>query len=74
MHCPNCNVDLEGGLIFDTFMAKYNDEAKALEVAANYGATRTEGRWNKVMGISCPHRDRIVEWQCPDCHHRWPRT
>lgn len=74
MHCPNCNVDLEGGLIFDTFMGKYNDEAKALEVAANYGATKTEGRWSRDIGIYNMNYDRIVAHQCPDCGHEWPRT
>ena len=42
MHCPNCKVDLEGGLIFDYFAKLYSKE-KALDIAAMYGATETEG-------------------------------
>ena len=41
------------------------------EVAANYGATRSEGRFGRVMGES--RNDRVVAWHCPDCKHSWPR-
>ena len=74
MICPSCKSDLEGGLIFDTFMEKYGDRKKALEIADDYGATETTGRWGRQIGISCRDRDRIVEWLCPDCGHRWDRT
>lgn len=74
MICPNCNANLEGDLIFDTFLEKYGDEAKALEVAAMYGATKTEGRWGREIGIYDREEDAVIAWQCPDCKHQWGRT
>lgn len=74
MNCPNCKANLEGGLIFDTFLEMYGDETKALEVAAMYGATKTEGRWGREIGIYDREKDRTVAWQCPECNHQWGRA
>ena len=63
MHCPNCKVDLEGGLIFDYFAKLYSKE-KALDIAAMYGATETEGRWGRQIGIETPEYDGISYWRC----------
>lgn len=71
MICPNCKTDLQGGLIYDTFLDMYNDEDKALEIAAMYGATKTEGRWGRETGIYDPAKDRTVAHICPDCGHQW---
>lgn len=73
MICPNCNANLEGGLIYETFLEKYGDEQKALETAECYGATKTEGRWGREIGIYDMYKDRTVAWRCPDCNHEWPR-
>ena len=74
MKCPVCNSNLEGGLIFDTFMEQYNDEAKALEAAEMYGATKTEGRWRREIGIEIlGGYDGISYWRCPDCNAEWDR-
>ena len=73
MICPNCNANLEGDLIFEDFLELYGDEQKALETAAMYGATKTEGRWGREIGIYDIVRDRVAEWQCPDCGHVWLR-
>ena len=73
MICPNCNVNLEGDLIYETFLAKYGDETKALEAAAMYGATKTEGRWGREMAIYDMEKDCTVAYQCPDCNHQWER-
>lgn len=48
-------------------------EARADKYAAAYGATRTSGQWGRQIGVSCVTRDRIVEWQCPDCNKTWDR-
>jgi hypothetical protein len=48
-------------------------EARADEVASNYGATRTKGRWGRLIGIYDDVKDRTVAWRCPDCNHEWPR-
>lgn len=73
MICPNCKSNLEGELIYETFLNKYVDEAKALETAAMYGATKTEGRWGREIAIYDMDRDRTVAHQCPDCNHQWGR-
>lgn len=73
MICPNCKSDLQGDLIYDTFFEKYGDEARALEVAAMFGATKTEGRWGREIGIYDMDEDRVVAHSCPDCGHQWPR-
>lgn len=73
MICPNCNANLEGDLIFDTFLEKYGDEQKALETAEMYGATRNEGRWGREIAIYDREKDRTVAYVCPDCDHQWGR-
>lgn len=85
--CLNCNTDLNGGNIWEYFYQEYmkpennhrikglsSEEAKkeADKTAAAYGATRTEGKWGREIGIE-KDRDRIEEWECPDCKHRWSR-
>lgn len=51
------------------------DDAERLadESASHYGATRDSGQWGRQIGVSCMTRDRIVEWQCPDCKRTWDR-
>ena len=73
MICPRCKSNLEGGLIYDTFIEKYGDEQKALESAKMYGATKTEGRWGREIGVYDSIRDMTVAWRCPDCGHQWDR-
>lgn len=73
MICPNCNANLEGGLIYETFFEKHGDEHKALEIAEMYGATKTEGHWGREIGIYDLYKDRTVAYECPDCKHRWKR-
>lgn len=72
-NCPNCNVSLKGGLIWDTFFKQYEDEAEADRIAEMYGATRTTGHWGRKIGLYCMDRDRTVAWKCPDCDHEWGR-
>lgn len=50
----------------------YEAEERADSVAGMYGASRTKGRWGRAVGIEYD-RDRVEEWQCPDCNHRWAR-
>jgi len=73
-YCPNCNLDLDGGLIYETFLEKYQDEKKALEAASSYGATKTTGKWGKRIGIYDMEEDRTTNWKCPECGHVWGRT
>jgi hypothetical protein len=29
--------------------------------------------YQRPIAIIDRDRDRIIAWECPDCHHRWPR-
>lgn len=86
--CPHCGADLNGGFIWVHFYKELQrtgyyhgasplsaEEAaiKADEIAANYGATRTEGKWGREIGIYDTERDRTVSWECPDCNGEWSR-
>ena len=71
MICPKCKTDLSGGLIYETFLKKYEDEQKALKTAAMYGATKTTGRWGREIGVYDVERDRVARWRCPDCGHEF---
>ncbi len=59
-YCPNCNLDLDGGLIWDFFYKEYGTAAKADETAAMYGATRTTGHWGLATGMYDMELDRTV--------------
>jgi hypothetical protein len=48
-------------------------ELRADSVAANYGATRTSGRWGRAIALYDLDLDRTVSFRCPDCDHEWPR-
>lgn len=72
-YCPNCKMNLDGDLIWDTFMERYGDEAKADETAAQYGATRNKGRWGKAISLYSLDEDRTVARKCPECDHQWER-
>jgi hypothetical protein len=71
--CPNCSADLNGGLIWQTLMDKYQNAAKADQAAEMYGATRTKGRWRRQIALYSWERDRTVAYICPDCDHEWER-
>lgn len=72
-NCPHCGANLQGDLVYQTFLDKYKDPVKAKEVAAMYGATETEGRWGKAIGIYDNDLDRTVAYRCPECEKEWPR-
>ncbi len=73
-YCPNCGMDFDGGLIWDTGMEMYGNEEKADEYAKLYGATRTTGRWGKNIGIYSLEKDRTIGFKCPECKHEWGRS
>ncbi len=72
-NCPHCDVDLDGGSIWQTFFEKYGSEAEADRIAEMYGATRESGQWGRAIAIYSMETDRTVAWKCPDCNHEWPR-
>ena len=73
-YCPNCGINFDGGLIWDTGMEIHNSEEKADEYAEMYGATRTTGRWGKNIGIYSMEEDRTVGFKCPECKHEYDRS
>jgi hypothetical protein len=70
-YCPNCNADLDGGLIWEFFYKDTGVAALADERAEMYGATRTTGKWGRATGMYDMEQDRTVGWTCPDCNHYW---
>ena len=73
-YCPNCGMDFDGGLIWDTGMEIYGNEEKADEYSKLYGATRTTGRWGKNIGIYSVEEDRTIGFKCPECEHEYGRS
>ena len=73
MICPSCNTNLEGELIYETFLKRYKDKEKALKTAEMYGATETTGRWGHEISIYDIALDRTVRWRCPHCGNEWDR-
>lgn len=73
MICPHCKANLEGDLIYDTFMEEYNDEDKALQTASMYGATKTAGHWGRQIALYSLEEDRTYGYKCPDCGETWKR-
>lgn len=72
-YCPNCNVDLDGGSIWQYFFEKTGSEAEADKSAEAYGANRTQGQWDRAIGLYDMDLDRTVACKCPDCGHQWGR-
>lgn len=71
--CPSCEANLVGGSIWELFFQQTHSEEEADRIAAMYGATRTEGRWGRAIGLYDMERDRTVAWRCPDCGYEWGR-
>lgn len=72
INCPHCGANLQGDLIYQTFLDMYKDPIKAKEIAALYGATETEGHWDKAIGIYDIYLDHTVAYLCPECEKEWP--
>jgi hypothetical protein len=72
--CPACGTSWEGGLVWDHFFEETKSEEEATRIAEMYGATRTEGRWGRQVGLYDMMKDRTVGYQCPDCGHVEGRT
>lgn len=69
--CPNCGVSFDGDLIWQTFKDQGKSDEEADEIAYMYGATRTEGRWGKQLGIYSVEKDRTMAYKCYDCNYLW---
>lgn len=56
--CPQCGGDWRDGEIPEDKRETYGEAT----------------HFSKLIGIYDSHRDRTVEWMCPYCRHRWPRS
>lgn len=69
--CQHCNMNLDGGDIYEHFLLKYNDKAKALAAANSYGWSETNKiHFNKSIIVQ-PDRDPQYTI-CPFCKNREP--
>ena len=56
-HCPHCAASLVGEEIPPEYRETFGGET----------------RGSRLIARVDPVRDRVVEWECPDCHARWAR-
>lgn len=55
--CPHCGADLIGEEIPEKQRQMFGGHT----------------HFNRLIGQYDPDRDRVVQWECPDCHQRWAR-
>lgn len=71
-NCPKCNVNLDGEDIYLELLKEYKDEKKALECAELYGWSEANPlTFSRCLGIYCTEEEMVIEWECPDCEHKW---
>lgn len=72
--CVHCNFDLNGEMIYDYFLEKYDGDWKsALATASMYGATKTTGRFGKEIYVKFYNTDgEKLEpyFMCPECKEK----
>ncbi len=56
-NCPECGADLQGDPIPETHREHFGNAA----------------HFNRLLARTDPETMRTVEFECPDCHARWPR-
>ena len=72
-HCRHCGEDLDGGDIYEVYLAQTGDPKKALAWAKQSGWSETDKRHFKKSVIVQPEgREQWVE--CPKCKGKWPFT
>ena len=69
--CQYCNMNLDGGDIYQHFLLKYSDKTKALASAKSYGWSETNKmHFNKSI---CIQPDRDPQYTiCPFCKNKDP--
>jgi hypothetical protein len=68
--CKHCETNLDGDLIFQTFLDQGNTEKEALATAKMYSGWEQRGlanRWGREIGHYDYVPDRTVYYKCPDC-------
>lgn len=73
-HCPKCNAGFETDDIYQHYLHEGKTPEEAKELAGFFGWTEEKPvRFSRAVSIYCWRQDRTVEWECPDCKHRWDR-
>lgn len=63
-------MDEEGNYIKERRLLTPHEAAVvADEIAENYGANRSKGRWGRAIGLI--ENDRCGHYACPDCNAIW---
>lgn len=68
--CKQCNYDLNGDYIYDTFLEQYGNPVDALATASMYGAREGYGRWSKAIYMKeyTSEGRKLPAWfKCPNC-------
>jgi len=68
--CKNCGCDLNGCRVYDHFLERYGDEAKAEEVADMYGCRKGWGRFGKEIYLKVydeEYNKLPSKFICPEC-------
>jgi DNA-directed RNA polymerase subunit RPC12/RpoP len=65
-NCQHCGSNLDDGDIFEYFLLKYNDHAKALQTAKLYGwSENNKKHFNRATIVQSETEEQYTE--CPDC-------
>lgn len=78
--CPECNANWCGEDIFDVLRpqdwCKDKSDTELLEHIKTFYAPPY--KFSRIIGVELPysdpdHYDGVSYWECPDCHHKFPR-
>ena len=69
--CQHCGINLDAGDIFEHFMLKYRNHAKALKAAKEYGWSETNKiHFDKSVIVQPDNEPQYVI--CPHCKNQSP--
>ena len=72
-HCRHCGEDLDGGDIYEVYLAQTGDPKKALAWAKQHGWSETNRLHFRKSVIVQPEKEQ--QWvECPKCKGKWPFT
>ena len=66
-HCRHCGVDLDGGDIYEHYLAVEGDKDRALRAAKTYG-WREENRLHFTKSVIVQPDRKPQHEECPACH------
>ncbi len=70
--CPHCGSTLATGRIPVESFSWYGYAGGDKSTLCRHGCGRPP-HYSRLFGVYDVGRDRITEWQCPDCGTRWAR-